>query len=631
MKAGRVDTARHPAEAVALCRRFLRRTFLEQPQAPPSPWRDAMTYVATAAVCVTFLVFHFSLWRVSLRVPLLEYGGDTLFYMELFKGMTEGGWYLGNPAVGAPLGLNIRDFPLTETWHFAWCKLLAIFIKDAAVVYNLYYLLGFPLAGLTATFMLRRLAVGRGAAVVAACLFAFLPFHLQRFGHLFITSYYLLPLLTLACLKICTGTADAGSQREGEHPARKGRPWRDFLGSAAVCVMVGLSKVYLAFFSCWLLIAAGLVSVVNRRKLLPLCTAGLLAVVTVSAVAVSVLPSLRYWKKQGPNPAAVRRSPGEADICSLKLIQMLLPQFSHRVPLLRQVANYYRETFGWTMTVNENATASLGIVGSIGLLYLLGRLACFRGPQSSSPLLNSLSFLTLFVFAMATMGGLASLVGLMLYYFNVPFFLRAYNRASVPIGLLALTAVAILLDRLGRWCSQNRAAALAFRCLLLAVLVVGLLDQTGKFDRAAYQEFKRVYRAEARYVEVVESMLAPGAMVLQLPYRSFPENPERCKDWDYDGFRPYLHSKSLRWSYGAMRGREADRLVQGVSTLPPLQLVDAAGRAGFGAVLVDRRGLADEGRGLEGELRTLLGAPVEGVDGRYACYKIEKTPDAAGR
>lgn len=634
MKTDTVALVRHLVAAIAVSRRFWRRTLtglIQRPEDQHSNLRDALTYVATTAVCLTFLAFYFPLWKVSLRIPLLVNCWDTVFYMGLFKGMTDGGWYLDNSFVGAPLGLNLRDFPLTETWHFAWCKLIACFLKDPVAVYNLYYLLGFPLAGLTATFMLRQLGVGRGPAVVAASLFAFLPFHLQRYGHLFITSYYLLPLSTLVALRICIGPAGSGSTGDRGSSARNGHSWRDFLGAVAVCVMVGLSQVYLAFFSCCLLIAAGLVSVMNRRKLVPLCVAGLLVVVTLSAVAISVLPSFRYWAKNGRNPACARRTPGEGDIYGLKLTQLLLPQRDHRIRLLKRFASYYRETFGWTMSVNENVTASLGVVGTIGFLFLLGRLMYFRGPRLSSPVLDSLSVLALFIFLTVSIGGLASLADYLLFCIKVPFRLRGFNRASVCIGLLALTAVAILLDRLGRSCSGNRATAWAFRCFLLLVLAGGLLDQTGKFGRAQYLEFKRIYRAEAIYVSVMESILAPGTMVLQLPYRSYPECPGILKDVDYDGFRLYLHSKGLRWSYGTMKGREGDRRLQAICGLPALQMVGAAEHAGYGAILVDRRGLVDEGIGLEKDFRALLGEPVVGVDGRYLLFQIAKTTDEGER
>ena len=42
---------------------------------------------------------------------------------------------------------------------------------------------------------------------------------------------------------------------------------------------------------------------------------------------------------------------------------------------------------------------------------------------------------------------------------------------------------------------------------------------------------------------------------------------------DYDHLVGYLHSKTLRWSYGAMRYRETDRWLSKVSAEPIDQLV----------------------------------------------------------
>src|SRR5262249_53598459 len=73
-------------------------------------------------------------------------------------------------------------------------------------------------------------------------------------------------------------------------------------------------------------------------------------------------------------------------------------------------------------------------------------------------------------------------------------------------------------------------------------------------------------------------------------------------------FRAYLHSKTLRWSYGAMKGREGDDWYKGVAARAVDEMVQTLVFAGFHGIYVDRRGLDDDGAALEAALTHLLSA-----------------------
>jgi phosphoglycerol transferase len=92
-----------------------------------------------------------------------------------------------------------------------------------------------------------------------------------------------------------------------------------------------------------------------------------------------------------------------------------------------------------------------------------------------------------------------------------------------------------------------------------------------------------------------------------LPYVPFPENEPVNQMQDYEHFRPYLHSKNLRWSYGAIKERENARWQMATANLPADQLLETVSLVGFSGVYIDRKGYADNGRELEAKLRSLLG------------------------
>ncbi len=113
-------------------------------------------------------------------------------------------------------------------------------------------------------------------------------------------------------------------------------------------------------------------------------------------------------------------------------------------------------------------------------------------------------------------------------------------------------------------------------------------------------------------------------MVLQLPYVPYPEQQAVERMLVYAHMRAYLHSGSLRWSYGSMKGRPADWL----APLAGASLSKTVGRArglGFRGVYVDRFGYGDDGAAVEAELETLLGRqPMVSADGRLSFFEIRR-------
>jgi hypothetical protein len=152
-----------------------------------------------------------------------------------------------------------------------------------------------------------------------------------------------------------------------------------------------------------------------------------------------------------------------------------------------------------------------------------------------------------------------------------------------------------------------------------------LLDQVSTRAVRPYRDTKILYQQDAEFVHRIEAELPPDAMVFELPYVTFPE-PSRRQDQrmgDYDMLRPYFHSHTLRWSHPAMLGRSDDAWIQMVSLRPPAGLVARLTDAGFGAILINRQGYADDGAEVEGALaRELASRPSVSSDGRLAFFPL---------
>jgi phosphoglycerol transferase len=571
-------------------------------------------YAAVLVLSLAVLTSVLKLHRADLHVPFC-YAGDGLVYSVWVKGMIEQGWYLRNPSVGAPAGLDMGDYPVPDLLHLLLLKGMSLACREAALTVNLYYLLTYPLAAGLAFFVLRRLRVSAVPAGVAALLFAFLPYHLVRgTGHLFLSAYYLVPLIVLVTIWLYREEGFLVNRPVSGWAPRPNLAGGRAVGALLVCLLVGLAGVYYAFFACFFLAIAGLAACAWRRTAYPLVAAGTLIAVTAAGVAVAVAPNLVHRQRHGENPAVAHRLPCEAELFGLKITQLLLPVPGHRLRLLKEARARYSAPP--TPLLNENEFATLGLVGSVGFLVLLGRLLAHRA-RSGPSLLDSLSVLNVFGVLLATVGGFASL-----FSFYVSPMIRAYNRISVYLAFFALLAVAVLLDALLRRLAGSGVGRALGYALAVLVLAVGLLDQVPPLVLTPVS-WDGQYRIEAAFVRQVEASVPPGAMIFQLPYVPFPESVPPGRMTDYDHFRAYLHSRSVRWSYGAMHGRAGDRWQRAVAEKPLPEMVQSLVLAGFSGIYLDRLGFADNGAATEAELSRLLGAgPLVSGNGRLSFFNL---------
>jgi phosphoglycerol transferase len=91
---------------------------------------------------------------------------------------------------------------------------------------------------------------------------------------------------------------------------------------------------------------------------------------------------------------------------------------------------------------------------------------------------------------------------------------------------------------------------------LFALLSLGVFDQTSARFVPDYQKNKVEFGSDQKFMRQLQASLPVEAMIFQLPFVPFPESPKVGKMFDYDHARGYLHSEGLRWSYGAMQGRD---------------------------------------------------------------------------
>jgi phosphoglycerol transferase len=164
------------------------------------------------------------------------------------------------------------------------------------------------------------------------------------------------------------------------------------------------------------------------------------------------------------------------------------------------------------------------------------------------------------------------------------------------------------------------------------VLAGALWEETSSFFVPSYAALRKEYAQDACFVRAIEASLSPGAAIFQLPYVPFPENGFLHRMGDYEHFRAYLRSRTLRWSYGAIKGRAGDAWQKRTANLPAEQMASQLLAAGFEAIYVDRHGFDDNGVRLEQELTQSVGRPVlVSPDARFVLFKLSNYEAASAR
>ncbi len=581
-------------------------------------WPTWLAYPGVAMLSLLGVAFVMRLWRADLRIPL-TYHAEAIFNAVLVKGVLEQGWHLTNSALSAPTGLDMRDVPMADNnLHFAVLKLLGLAIPGYGLAMNLFFLLTFPLTAISALYVFRRFGLAMGPSLCGSLLYTFLHYHFTRGQHhLFLAAYYLVPLAVMLALWIMAGAVSVVSEDGHTWDWRRDRP--KLMVSTLVCVLIGSSGVYYAYFSCFFLLVAGSVAALRQRRSRYLVLPVVLVAVTVVVLTAHFAPSLFHLYRHGSTPI-VRRSPIDAETNGLRISQLLMPITGHRLTTAARAKDLYNARHHFY----ESADASLGVVGSLGFLALLGWLLVMtrgrtpRDEEGISTLVSNLSILNLSAVLLGTTGGFGALVALV-----VSAKIRAYNRISIFIAFFSLMAVVVGLDYLYRHYVRGGKRRVACGVGLVVLLGLGMLDQTSKRAIAKYDVIEVEYRSDAALVDRIQATLPPGAMIFQLPVIPFPEHPSVHGMHDYDHARGYLHASQLRWSYGAMKGRAAEAWQQWAAAKPIPEMLDTLAAAGFLGLYVNRHGYADRAATLSAEIERALGQPpLPSANGRLLFYDL---------
>lgn len=591
-------------------------------------WKiDLFCAITLAAVIFVTLFYFLGFAKAGIDAPY-GYGGDALGVLAEAKAISEGDYWRYS-SWGAPYDSPKFDYTASFFTNIDMLikKAISFFVREPSAIVNWFFLLIFPMCAISTFYVLRCLSIKRPLSLFGAVLFALSPYIFGRnTGHMTLSACYFVPLSILLCVWAFQSEDSYLKFKRGVLYNRK-----NVAAVIFACLIANNGTGYYAFFTCFFLCVVALYNLVRERKWGALRKPVITVCLILFFFLLALAPVIIYEIQNGSNLDIAKRGAGEAELLGLKISQFFVPLTGHGNNLIQKFINAYN---GQMLLINENVTSYLGVGAIIGFLISLCMLFVPQhdADDVQTQRMHLLSRLNIFAILFAGVGGFTSLFMLAIKA------IRSFNRISIYIMFMCVTILCISLQKLWECCHTSRKKGLFFGMFTL-LLIVCLYDQlpTWGGNDPSLAVYKASYEADGRFIEAIEDQLQSYDMVYQLPYHKYPEAGPVNNMSDYHLLLGYLHSDTLRWSYGGMKGRESDQWNEAVSLLPMDTKLDVIIRAGFRGIYVDALAYTQEELAqLRQEIEFLIGAqPIFSEDGNLLFYNlypyINEHPDLLGQ
>jgi hypothetical protein len=507
--------------------------------------------------------------------------------------------------LGAPNEADWSDWPGVEELQSAFFGLLAkVFGLFAGL--NVGVLIGNLLATAAFYAVCRASDCTRSWSAVAGLAFGIAPQAFAQTPHHITVAYaWHIPLFLLVWKWVATEPGIA--------------PWTPrFWMAAGIGFLAGLQNVYYTNILCQLTLLGAAVLYCRNRSKPALLSACAVVAAAASAFALMSVDTWSYRFVHGPNPRALVREYKWLELYGLKMVDMIVPPVTHRSQTLADFAVAHR-----AVAVLNDEGSYLGILGLAALALLVAR-AVIGVVRRWTPAVPLEAWQVLWIVLCFTTGGLNAIIGALGFTL-----FRTGCRYSVVILAIVLLYAARRLSDLQTQIEQAKGSGptrMLFQAAAAAVCLLIFWDQVPR-SPTAEQTATIVQQVEAdrEFVARMEQALPDGAMVFQLPIMDFPEGPVPGVP-SYEHFRPYLYSKNLRFSFGAMKGRDHENWHQQLSTMPIDKAVQKIKGRGFAALYLNRKGYPDRGKMIENILFQMgyTTPPLANASGDLACILLQK-------
>ena len=587
---------------------------------------NIISFALVVVISLIIVSCVYRLWEIDTDVPPM-YIGDGMLGMILNTAIDEEG-IMGNffiDRMGAPGISPIVDSPFTDLMALIEEYAISIVTDSAADIGHWFYYLTYPLVAATMYVLLSKFTEDKVTRIFFSIAYVVTPFHFMRgFQHASLSNYYIIPVTFYIVLLL------AEEEYSGIIPARYKDSGLKRILYILSCIFIGCSNIYYAFISLICLVLAVIFKAIKNGEMRHLWNEGISVVITLVSVGIGLLPNILYVLINGANTSSVVRNGNQSEYYALKFIQLLIPPSYDRIEFLRKINDAYVDE---SIIINENTYVSLGILGVIGLgiliIWMIYKLAMGIAGKNIETTklkltnidiyrLNLLGFVVLVLILYATAGGFGTIFS---YVINPVF--RSINRVSIYIACCSICAIVIFVRRIKERFS-NKTGRITI--LVAAILVGGIVlySETPKFNVGYQKPAAEFDKGLRNFFGELEDSLEPGDMVYTLPYLQFPEGGLLYDMGTYDPGYGYVYTRTIRWSYGGIVGRNEDAKLLNIDNGASADFVNNILDNGFSGVYIDRNGYEDGGIEIIQFYSIELGlTPLVSEDERFVFYNLK--------
>jgi len=306
-----------------------------------------------------------------------------------------------------------------------------------------------------------------------------------------------------------------------------------------------------------------------------------------------------------------QRNPVESEIYGGKLLSIFLPSSNSGIESFSLARQRFNSVILTSFEGNANLTI-IGVLGSYSVLfifisYLYNNNYYKRFYQVR--LLIITWFIVLLMFISSGFGTLFS------YYISPQF--RATGRFSVYLMIISSLVFLYFLQSIRINWLKN---VLSFIIILLSFVEIN--SRNYRVDTIGNVVFEKEILS---FVNQIESRSGGKCAIYQLPFARFPENPQVHKLQDYELFWPYLFSKSLSYSYGAVKGTDIEnvKIIKKIGV--DFQNLKALSDYNFCGVLIDSKGFDERQLSVfEREIKIFTDNSLISTSGRWKFYRLRQ-------
>lgn len=542
-----------------------------------------------------FLITSFLfLYAYGLYTPenwnyLLGYQGDGLWQYAHGKAILEGKIDLFSKnisSLGAPAEANWSGYPITEEPIFYLNAFFGSFFEINHSVLLTLFLAHF-LAATSFWFVCRYYKFNNLFSIAGAIAFAFSHYIASRgIGHLVLTFCWHIPILLVIIEKVF-------SKNDLQINSRF------FYFGAFFSFIAGILNPYYSIMFCQFLFFSILFNYF-RKNFKNTIVPSLFILITLSGFLLMNLDTLLFNEIVKTD----LRNLASLEVFALKIPELFLPAYGNPWQSLSNFA--YQKYYNLSYIKGELWGPYLGIIGIIGFVLM-----CLLSIRDIALKKINDVFIgfwqTIWILIYSNVGGINLMVGVMGFQY-----LRATNRYSIFILVISLL---FLIRVLSKYSPKFLVIPLS-----LIIIFYGYGENYGLSYKSNFSEIDKSYASDKIIFDEIEERY-PRSKIFMFPIAIFPEQGSINKMIDYTHLRPYLHTKTIRYSYGDYKFRDPQPFQDTLKDLNLDQAFHMIRHEKFDLILINKLGYDDSGEEMK---RILLKKQQTLVidSGDYIIFKI---------